>query len=135
MKRLARGVALVEQLVVGAAVGAASVTALPALQALQVQAQGATLANLAGAGGSAMALNYGGCLVTGQVATPGKCQPIRNCNQVASLWLTDLPPGYALADVALQDHTGRSHGAEAQCTITDLSTGVSAGFRGIAAGD
>jgi hypothetical protein len=134
MKRLAHGAALIEQVVVTVAVGAASVTALPALTDVQAQAQRAALANLAAAGGTAMALNYGGCLVTDHATVPGKCMPMRNCNEVARAWLTDVPPGYRIADTPLVSTDGRINGAEAVCTITDDSTGDVAQFRGIAAG-
>ncbi|MEO7338143.1 MAG: type II secretion system protein [Caldimonas sp.] len=134
MKRKTRGYTLIEQLVVIAAAGTASATALPALIDLQAQAESTALVRLAGTASAAMAVNFGGCLVTGHVVAPGKCIAIDNCNQIGAALVAGLPDGYRVADVRIGDGGPPVNGIEAACTLTQTRTGANAGFYGIAAG-
>jgi type II secretory pathway pseudopilin PulG len=132
MKHRTRGFTLIEQIAAITLAGATSAVAVPALVGLQAQAEATTLASLANAAGSAMALNYGGCLVTGQRVRAGTCVAIRNCRELAELLLTDLPEGYRIDDQPLGQ--ARGPGEEGRCTLSQAHDGASAAFRGIAAG-
>jgi len=123
-----RGFTLIEQLAVVAAVAAASVSALPSLLSVRDDAQTATLASLAGALGSAMLLNQGGCLVSDQAPVPGKCLALHDCAQAGELLHGGLPGGYGLAPAALQSS------AAVGCTLTQLASGRTALFAGVATG-
>lgn len=127
MRPLPRGFTLLEQLAVITLVGTASAAAVPALLDLQARAADTTLASLAATAGSAMALNQAGCLVTGQQAVAGKCQPVRDCADVAGLLMTELPTGYAVQPQPLAPHGSR-------CTLQRLQDGASAAFHGAATG-
>lgn len=122
-RRVARGFTLVEQLTALTIVATASATALPALVALNEQAETTVLASLAASAGSAMALNQAGCLVTEQRAVPGKCQPVRDCADVAGLLMADLPAGYAVPARPLSALGSR-------CSLVRLHDGSSAAFTG-----
>lgn len=127
MRPLSRGFTLIEQLAVISLVGTASAAALPALADLQARAADTTLASLAATAGSAMALNQAGCLVTGQQAVAGKCQPVRDCADVTTLLMADLPTGYAVPPQPLGPQG--SH-----CTLQRMNDGASAAFYGAATG-
>jgi prepilin-type N-terminal cleavage/methylation domain-containing protein len=127
MPRSQRGFTLIEQVAVIAAVAAASVTAMPSLLSVRDDAQAATLASLAGALNSAMLLNQGGCLVTDHVVVAGKCQALADCAQAGELLHGGLPAGYGVAPGAL----GQS--SPVACTLTQLASGHSAVFSGVAA--
>jgi MSHA pilin protein MshA len=122
-----RGFSLIEQLAVVALVGTTSATALPALVALQQQADDTVLASLAASAGTAMVLNQAGCLVTGQRHTAGKCQPVRDCADVTGLLMAALPAGYAVQAQPLPPEG-------AACRLLRLQDGASAGFNGSATG-
>ena len=109
--------------------GAASTAALPALAELQAQADATALHHLANTAGSAMALNYAGCLVTNQAALPGKCQVMANCSQVGKLLQAGLPEGYRVLPQALPAQSAYSAGAELSCQVLDNSSGAGASFR------
>ena len=127
MQARPRGFTLIEQVAVIALVGTASASALPALVAFQQEAQATALASLAAAAGSAMLLNQAGCLVTDQQAVPGKCQPVQDCRQVASLLLGVLPAGYQVQPQPLQGDAGR-------CVLLRSRDGATATFHGAATG-
>jgi len=122
-----RGFTLVEQLAAVAVAGTLSVAALPGLVALEQQAQSTALASLAASAGAAMVLNQAGCMVTDQQASPGKCQPVRDCADVAGLLMTGLPAGYQVQAQPLPAQGG-------VCTLVRQQDGGSARFPGAAAG-
>lgn len=127
MRSLPHGFTLIEQLAVVTLVGTASAAALPALVDLHAQAADTTLASLAAAAGSAMVLNQAGCMVTQQQPVPGKCQPVRNCSDVASLLLGEIPAGYAVPAQPLRADGGR-------CQLQRLHDGAAVAFHGAATG-
>ena len=127
LRPLQRGFTLVEQLAVVALVGTVSATALPGLVALDRQARDTALASLAASAGAAMVLNQAGCMVTDQQAAPGKCQPVRDCADVAGLLMAALPAGYQVQAQPLSAQGGH-------CSLLRLQDGSSAGFHGAAAG-
>ena len=134
MKRPAHGFTLIEQISAITLVGAASAVVLPPLIDLQADAEATTLASLAGAAGSAMVMNYGGCLVTGQVVQAGKCVAIHNCNQVGELLLAELPATYRVDDQPLGASAGLAPGQAARCTLVQVNQGTAVAFHGMAAG-
>ena len=125
-----RGFTLIEQLVAIIVAGTVSVTALPALVDFHDAAEAGALASLAAAAGSAMVLNQAGCLVTGQRLVPGKCQAVSDCQQVAGLLMTGLPPGYRVHRQPLAD----ADAGGAACRLLRDGDGASAGFYGVRAG-
>lgn len=131
MPRPARGFTLIEQLIAITLAGAASAAALPGLAGLQAQANATALQHLAGAAGSAMALNKAGCLVTNQQVVAGKCQPVADCSQVDTLLQAGLPAGYRVLQQALP---APAPGAEALCQLLDDKQGASASFRAYPSG-
>lgn len=126
-----RGFTLIEQIVTIAVAGTASAVALPALQSLQADADRAALQHLAAAAGSAMAVNFAGCLVTGQQAVPGKCIPVQDCAQVGLLLQAGLPAGYQAPAQALPR---AGSGRQASCQLVDDQRGAAAPFRGYGTG-
>lgn len=126
MPRPARGFTLIEQIAAIALSGAAAAAALPALAALQAQADATALQHLASAAGSAMALNYAGCLVSNQAAVPGKCQVMANCSQVGMLLQAGLPAGYRVLPQAMP---AQAAGRDMSCQLLDNTTGAGASFR------
>lgn len=129
MPRPARGFTLIEQITAIAISGAAAAAALPALAELQAQADTTALHHLASAAGSAMALNYAGCLVTNQAAVPGKCQVMANCSQVETLLQTGLPAGYRVLPQAMPAQAAHLAGPDISCQLRDNKTGAGASFR------
>jgi MSHA pilin protein MshA len=123
----ARGFSLIEQLTALSVSGLLAASALPALTALNDTAQDTSLAVLAHGAASAMAMNQAGCLLTGQRHEAGKCQPVRDCADVAGLLATDLPAGYAVTPQPLPP-------GGARCTLLRTQDGATAGFHGAAAG-
>ena len=131
MPRPARGFTLIEQIVALTITGAASAAALPALADLQAQADATALLQLASAAGSAMALNYAGCLVTHQRVVAGKCQPVADCHQVDALLQAGLPAGYR---VPAQGLPAPSAGLETSCQVQDQRSGAVLSFRAYSTG-
>jgi len=131
LQPLRRGFSLVEQAGLVAMIGVASATALPRFAELQVDAEAVALATLAGAAGTAMRLNEGGCQVTGQVPTRGKCVAIARCEEVVGLLAGALPPGVRVEAGAIASGV---NGVEAACRITRAASGDEASFQGVSAG-
>lgn len=129
MPRPARGFTLIEQIAAIALAGATAAAALPALAELQAQADATALVHLAGTAGSAMALNYAGCLVTNQAAVPGKCQVVANCSQVDRLLQAGLPAGYSVLPQALPVQSTAAAAQDLSCQVLDNKTGAGASFR------
>ncbi|OYU79060.1 MAG: hypothetical protein CFE45_28925 [Burkholderiales bacterium PBB5] len=131
---LSRGFTLIEQLAVITAVGAASVTAVPALLSVRDDASSATLSTLASTLSVTLQLNLAACQVTGQQAVADKCLPVQDCQQVAQLLNGGLPAGYAVLPQALGDGAPGANGVAGQCTLQQASSGASQHFVGVSAG-
>ena len=141
-----RGFTLIEQVMAIAAVGATSAAALPQFIEINGHAEAVALASAASAASSAMVLNLAGCLVTGQVPVPGKCNRIDDCAQLPGLLMVALAPGYRVPAMPISPVAQVSpispiaatlepiNGATAACTIVNDSTGASAVFVGLSAG-
>ena len=129
----ARGFTLIEQLAVIAAVGTTSAVALPQFIEIQAQAEATALVSLAGAAGSAMVLNQAGCLVTDHRASEGRCAPVADCADAATLLMTDLPAGYRIEPQAIAQQGSRANGLIASCLLVQRDSGASALFTGLSA--
>jgi type II secretory pathway pseudopilin PulG len=128
-RRPQHGFALIEQIAAILTIGTASAIALPQLAAVQTEAAGAALQHLAGAANTAMLLNQGGCLVTGNQPKPSRCRPVHDCADLAALLHGGLPDGYAVQALPLP------RGAEGQCQLLHPASGHSASFTGVGAGN
>lgn len=122
------GFALIAQIAALLAVGTASAIALPQLAELQAEAANATLQHLTGAANTAMLLNQGGCLVTGDQPEPGRCRPVQDCADLGTLLHGGLPDGYAVQPQPL------SRGMEDRCQLVHMASGRVADFTGLGAG-
>ena len=131
--RPARGFTLIEQVAVIVAVATTSAVALPQFIEIQAQAEATVLASLAGAAGSAMVLNQAGCLVSGHRAAEGRCSPVADCADAATLLMADLPAGYRIEPQAIAPRGGRANGSVANCRMLQAATGASAAFSGLSA--
>lgn len=135
MKSRNAGFTMIELIVVIVILGVLAATALPKFVDVSSNAKDAALNGVVGAAGSAMALNYSGCLVTGNVVTANKCVQISNCSQVGSIMQGGLPTQYSVTAASLTT----TNGTTGNCTITPAAGYVgataSATFVGIAAGN
>lgn len=122
--RATRGFTLVEQLAVIALVGTVAAGALPAMAEFNQQAERTLLHSLAATAGSAMLLNQAGCLVRDGQPTPGKCQPLQDCQQVQALLMQPLPAGFVVPAQTLTPDG-------VTCWVLRTRDGAAAGFHGV----
>jgi MSHA pilin protein MshA len=88
----------------------------------------------AGAAG-AMTMNYGGCSATSNLtsgANAAKCQTVRYCDDIISLLQQPLDASeYTISHTDLTT----TNGSTGDCTMTQISSGYTTPFSGIAAGN
>lgn len=114
--------------------GILAATALPKFVNLTGDAQKAALNGAGGAASSAMAINYSGCLVVGNVVTAGKCAKVKNCTDAEALmqggrWPTDMSTAALGTDVT-------TNGTNFTCNLNMTGySGTQVTFTGIAAGN
>lgn len=117
---------MIELIMVIVILGILAAVAIPRFVDLSEEAGQAAVDGVAGAMGSAMAINYAACSAKGH--TPDdKCVAIANCNEVGTILVGGLPGGYSVDDVDLD-----SDGATEECTVTGPDH--TATFQGIGAG-
>jgi MSHA pilin protein MshA len=142
MKRMQTGFTMIELIVVIVILGVLAATALPKFVDVRNEANTAALAGVAGAMGSAMSINYGGCLVVNHdsngsvaAANANKCRKVDNCDDVDSLLQGDaVTAGYSVGALAIGTGVPADNGTVVQCTVTQTAGGATATFDAIGAG-
>ena len=141
MKQNQGGFTLIELVRVMVILGVLAAVALPKFVDLKGDAQLASIQGYAGALASASAINYGGCSITGNVVTTGKCVKVSKCSDLGAVLSPALTLGTTCITTApylTADTTGTTNGAEISCTLNygkgaTCASGGSAVFTAIAA--
>jgi MSHA pilin protein MshA len=143
MKRMQAGFTMIELIVVIVILGVLAATALPKFVDVRDEAAEAAINGVIGAMGSAMSINYGGCLVVNHdsngslnAANSSKCRKVDNCSDVTTLLQGGAVAGYTVTAAALGTGAAGDNGVSASCTVTsDTDASKSGTFDGISAGN
>jgi MSHA pilin protein MshA len=99
---------------------------------LGTEAKTAAVQGIAGAAGSASAVNYASCSALGNVVTANKCVKVNTCALVGSILQGGFPTG-AVATVTTAGTESSTNGTSFSCTVT--KDALTATFIAIAAGN
>ncbi len=141
MKRMQAGFTMIELIVVIVILGVLAATALPKFVDVRADAEQAAVDGVAGAMGSAMALNYGGCLVTNHAhstaAEQAKCKQIDACSDVFSVMQSGVSSSTYVVTPTTAATEPSVNGTTVSCTVTKTvgSSTYDATFDGIGAGN